>query len=122
MRGRARFGVRVSPSSTAHLAPIEPEEFTALVGLVPDGGRVVTTTAWMAAPVDDARGVDSKVVFVLPNRERLQRLVELVDEGALTVEVTRRIPLSELPGLHAEAASGRIAGKVICGMDEGYPP
>lgn len=96
-----------------NLAPIEPDEFTALVGLVRDGGRVVSTTAWMAAPTDEARGVDSKVVFVLPNRERLQELVELVDDGSLTVEVSRRIPLTELPVLHAEAAAGRIPGKVI---------
>jgi NADPH:quinone reductase-like Zn-dependent oxidoreductase len=52
-------------------------------------------------------------VFVLPNRERLTELVALVDDGALTVEVTRRIPLAELPALHAEGAAGRIAGKVI---------
>ena len=40
-------------------------------------------------------------------------LVALVDAGELTVEVTRRIPLAELPALHAEAAAGRIAGKVV---------
>jgi NADPH:quinone reductase-like Zn-dependent oxidoreductase len=39
--------------------------------------------------------------------------VSLVDAGALTIEVTRRIPLTELPALHKEAADGRIAGKVI---------
>lgn len=96
-----------------NLAPIEPDEFTTLVSLVRDGGRVVSTTAWMAAPADESRGVDSRIVFVLPNRDRLQQLVELVDAGELTVEVTRRIPLTELPALHAEAAAGRIAGKVI---------
>jgi hypothetical protein len=29
------------------------------------------------------------------------------------VEVTRRIPLTELPALHAEAAAGPITGKVL---------
>ena len=96
-----------------NLAPIEPERFTALVALVRDGGVVVSTTAWMPAPDDAARGIGSKVVFVLPNRERLARLAALVDEGELTVEVTRRIALAELPALHAEAAAGRVAGKVI---------
>ena len=52
-------------------------------------------------------------MFVLPNRDRLSELVSLVDKGELQVEVTRRIPLSELPALHAEAAAGRIAGKVV---------
>ncbi|PZE62736.1 NADP-dependent oxidoreductase [Curtobacterium sp. MCPF17_001] len=96
-----------------NLAPLDPAEFTRLVALVGDGGVVVSTTAWMPAPDDASRGVRSAVVFVLPNRDRLTRLVSLVDEGSLHVEVTRRIPLTELPALHAEAADGAIAGKVV---------
>jgi NADPH:quinone reductase-like Zn-dependent oxidoreductase len=96
-----------------NLAPIEPDRFAALVALVRDGGRVVSTTAFMATPGDDDRGVTAATVFVLPNRERLTQLVSLVDSGELHVEVTRRIPLTELPALHAEAAAGGVAGKVV---------
>ena len=96
-----------------NLAPIEPEQFAADVAAVRDGGAVVSTTAFMATPGDDARGVRAATVFVLPNRERLTELVSLVDAGALTVEVTRRVPLTELPAIHADAAAGRIAGKVV---------
>jgi NADPH:quinone reductase-like Zn-dependent oxidoreductase len=94
-------------------APIDPEQFTALVALVRDGGVVVSTTAWMPTPGDDARGVRAATVFVLPDRQRLTELVSLVDAGDLTVEVTRRIPLAELPALHTEAVAGRITGKVV---------
>lgn len=96
-----------------NLAPIDPDRFAALVALVRDGGKVVSTTAFMATPGDEARDVKPATVFVLPNRHRLGELVSLVDSGALQVEVTRRIPLTELPALHAEAAAGRIAGKVV---------
>ncbi|PJJ70721.1 NADPH:quinone reductase-like Zn-dependent oxidoreductase [Diaminobutyricimonas aerilata] len=96
-----------------NLAPIDPEQFAAYVALVRDGGAVVSTTAFMATPGDDSRGVRAVTVFVRPNRDRLRELVSLVDAGALRVEVTRRIPLSELQSLHAEGAAGRIAGKVI---------
>jgi NADPH:quinone reductase-like Zn-dependent oxidoreductase len=96
-----------------NLAPIEPDEFTALVRLVRDGGVVVSTTAWMAAPDDADRGVKSVVVFVRSDAGKLAELVSLVDSGVLALEVTRRMPLTELPALHAEAAEGRIAGKVI---------
>jgi NADPH:quinone reductase-like Zn-dependent oxidoreductase len=96
-----------------NLAPIDPDQFTALVALVRDGGKVVSTTAFMATPSDEARGVSAATVFVLPNRDRLTELVSLVNSGELEIEVTRRIPLTELPALHAEAAAGRIAGKVI---------
>ncbi len=96
-----------------NLAPIEPERFRALVAAVRDGGAVVSTTAFMATPGEESRGVRAATVFVLPDRERLAELVALVDAGQLTVEVTRRIPLAELPALHAEGAAGRIAGKVV---------
>jgi NADPH:quinone reductase-like Zn-dependent oxidoreductase len=96
-----------------NLAPIDPQDFAALVDVVRDGGAVVSTTAFMPTPDDESRGVRAATVFVLRNRERLAELVSLVDAGALTVEVTRRIPLTELPSLHAEAAAGRISGKVV---------
>lgn len=96
-----------------NLAPIDPERFTALVALVRDGGKVVSTTAFMPTPGDEARGVSPATVFVLPNRNRLTELVSLVDSGDLQLEATRRIPLTELPALHAEAAAGPIPGKVV---------
>ncbi|WP_432543540.1 NADP-dependent oxidoreductase [Kineococcus sp. SYSU DK002] len=96
-----------------NLAPIDPEQFTALVAAVRDGGKVVSTTAFMATPGDETRGVTATTVFVLPHRDRLAELVSLVDSGALSVEVTRRIALADLPALHAEAATGRIPGKVV---------
>ncbi|AZZ53086.1 NADP-dependent oxidoreductase [Rathayibacter festucae] len=96
-----------------NLAPLEPERFAALVAAVRDGGAVVSTTAFLSTPGDESRGVRAATVFVLPNRERLAELVALVDAGELAVEVTRRVPLAELPAVHAEAAAGRIAGKVI---------
>ncbi|OOB90874.1 NADP-dependent oxidoreductase [Rathayibacter sp. VKM Ac-2630] len=96
-----------------NLAPLEPELFGASVAAVRDGGAVVSTTAFLTTPGDESRGVRAETVFVLPNRDRLAELVRLVDDGDLTVEVTRRIPLADLPALHAEAAAGPIAGKVI---------
>ncbi|OII23061.1 NADP-dependent oxidoreductase [Curtobacterium sp. MCBA15_013] len=96
-----------------NLAPIEPEQFASFVAAVRDGGAVVSTTAFMATPGDESRGVRAATVFVLRNRERLAELVRLVDAGELTVEVTRRIPLTELQALHTEGAAGRIAGKVV---------
>lgn len=96
-----------------NLAPIDPQQFTAYVAAVNDGGAVVSTTAFMPTPGDDSRGVRAATVFVRPDRDRLRELVALVDDGRLTIEVTRRIPLTQLPALHAEAAAGRIPGKVI---------
>lgn len=96
-----------------NLAPIEPAEFEALVALVRDGGVVVATTAWMPTPGDEARGVRAAGVFVRADREQLARLVSLVDSGVLTVDVSERVALSELPSIHSRAAAGQLRGKVV---------
>lgn len=100
-----------------NLAPISPEEFTALVALVRDGGVVVATTAWMTTPGDEARGVRAIGVFVRADADELAHLVGLVDRGELTVGVAQRVPLSELPAVHARAARGEVRGKVIAVPD-----
>lgn len=96
-----------------NLAPISPDEFTALVGRVRDAGIVVSTTVWMTTPGDDTRGVRAADVYVQARAEQLAGLVALVDAGELTVDIARRVPLSELPAIHAEAAAGRLHGKVV---------
>ncbi|MBA8815263.1 NADPH:quinone reductase-like Zn-dependent oxidoreductase [Microbacterium halimionae] len=96
-----------------NLAPLDPEQFAAYVTVVRDGGIVVSTTAFLATPSDEKRGVRAATVFVRPNRDRLAELVSLIDDGALTIEATKRIPLQELPALHAEGAAGRVVGKVV---------
>jgi len=96
-----------------NLAPISPEEFAALVPLVRDGGIVVATTAWMTTPGDEERGVRTAGVFVEPKVDELNQLVALVDSGELTVNVAQRVPLSELPAVHARAAAGELRGKLV---------
>jgi NADPH:quinone reductase-like Zn-dependent oxidoreductase len=96
-----------------NLAPLTEDGFTALVALVRDGGIVVSTAAWMATPGDDTRGVRTAGVFVRADVDQLGQLVALVDGGELIVTVDRRVALSELPGVHAQAAAGGVHGKVI---------
>ena len=100
-----------------NLAPISPEEFAALVPLVRDGGIVVATTAWMTTPGDEERGVRTAGVFVEAKADELRELVARVDRGELTADVAQRVSLSELPGIHARAASGELHGKVVATPD-----
>jgi NADPH:quinone reductase-like Zn-dependent oxidoreductase len=96
-----------------NLAPINPVHFTALAGLVRDGGVVVSTTVWMPAPSDDDRGVRGVDLYVNSDAKQLSELVTRVDRGELTVGVAQRVPLSELPAVHAAAAAGTLHGKVV---------
>jgi NADPH:quinone reductase-like Zn-dependent oxidoreductase len=96
-----------------NLAPVDPAELAALVTLVRPGGVVVNTTVWMPAPADEERGVRGIDLFVRSDAEQLSQLVGLIDGGELRVDVARRVPLAELPAVHAEAAAGTLAGKVV---------
>jgi NADPH:quinone reductase-like Zn-dependent oxidoreductase len=96
-----------------NLAPVDPAELAALVSLVRPGGVVVNTTVWMPAPADEERGVRGIDLFVRSDAEQLSRLVALIDRGELRVDVAHRVPLAELPAVHAQAAAGTLHGKVI---------
>mgnify|MGYP001030773915 CR=1 FL=1 len=96
-----------------NLAPIDPDAFEALVALVRDGGIVVSTTAWMPAPSDEARGVRSTVVFVRSDAEQLAELASLVDSGDLHLPAARRVPFGGLAAVHEQSAAGTLRGKVV---------
>jgi NADPH:quinone reductase-like Zn-dependent oxidoreductase len=96
-----------------NLAPIEPAQLAALLDLVRSGGVLVNTTVWMPAPSDDQRGVRGIDLFVRSDADQLKRLVALIDSGELHVEVAQRIPLAELPAVHAQAAAGALHGKTV---------
>ncbi|OLF15214.1 NADP-dependent oxidoreductase [Actinophytocola xanthii] len=96
-----------------NLAAIDPAELTALAGLVRPGGAVVNTTVWMPAPSDEERGVRGIDLFVRSDADQLAKLAALVDRGELRVDVAERVPLSELPALHARAAEGAVHGKAV---------
>ena len=96
-----------------NLAPITPDGFTALVARVRDGGVVVSTTPTVTTPSDEERDVRAATIFVHPDANVLSRLVALIDSGELHVEIARRVPLSELPAIHQQAAAGEVRGKVV---------
>ena len=96
-----------------NLAPIDPAQLAALLTLIRSGGVLVNTTVWMPAPSDEQRGVRGIDLFVDSDAEQLSRLVALVDSGALRVDVAQRVPLAELPAVHAQAAKGELHGKVV---------
>jgi NADPH:quinone reductase-like Zn-dependent oxidoreductase len=96
-----------------NLARIGPEELVALAALVRSGGVVANTVPTIPTPTDDERGVRGVGVFVRSDAEQLSRLVAMVDRGELRVDVAERLPLAELPAVHAKADAGELRGKVV---------
>jgi NADPH:quinone reductase-like Zn-dependent oxidoreductase len=96
-----------------NLAPVDPAQLSALVTLIGDGGTLVNTTVWMPAPSDDKRGVTGINLFVRSDTDQLAQLVTQVDAGRLHIDIAERVPLADLPALHARAATGALpSGKV----------
>ena len=96
-----------------NLARIEPAQFEALAARVRDGGVVVNTVPTIPTPADETRGVRAVGVFVRSDAAQLAELVALVDGGEVRVDVAERRALAELPAVHAEAARGELAGRVV---------
>jgi NADPH:quinone reductase-like Zn-dependent oxidoreductase len=107
-----RFDVvlHLAPTSP-DLTPTSPEEIAQLVDLVADGGAFLSTT--VSGPEDPGRGVHTARIFVRSDPAQLAALVARVDAGDLKIHVAERRPLSELAAVHAEAATGRLAGKTV---------
>ena len=96
-----------------NLARIAPEQLAALVALVRPGGVVVNTVPTIPTPADEERGVRGVGLFVRSDTDQLGHLVALVDRGELRVDVAERVPLTELPAIHARAATGDLPGRVV---------
>jgi NADPH:quinone reductase-like Zn-dependent oxidoreductase len=85
----------------------------ALVASIRTGGVVVNTVPTIPTPGDEERGVRAVGVFVRSDAEQLSRLVAMVDRGELRVDVAERVPLAQLPAVHARAAAGTLPGRVV---------
>jgi NADPH:quinone reductase-like Zn-dependent oxidoreductase len=96
-----------------NLAPISPEQFTTLAGVVRDGGVIVNTTVWMPAPSDERRGVRGIDLFVRSDATQLAELATRVDRGDLTIAIAERVPMTDLAAIHSRAAGGTLTGKVV---------
>ena len=111
--GDVSTAVREPVDVLLNLAPISPEEFTALAGVVRDGGVIVNTTVWMPAPSDETRGVRGIDLFVRSDATQLAELAGRVDRGELTVDIAERVPMTDLASIHTRAAEGTLDGKVV---------
>src|SRR4051794_14846940 len=110
---RVREAVAEPVDVLLNLARIAPEELEALVPLVKPGGVIVNTVPTIPTPSDEARDVRAVGVFVRSDAQRLSQLTALVDSGQLRVDVAERVPLAELPAVHASGDAGEVSGKVV---------
>jgi len=94
-----------------NLAPIAPAELGAIARLVRPGGAVLSTVP--SAVGDEASDVSAVAVFARSDAGQLANLVAMIDAGELQVDVSERLPLSELPAVHARSDAGTLPGKIV---------
>ncbi len=86
-------------------------QMAALVGLVKPGGVLITT----GSPVepDAQRNVRAESMALHPDTDELRQIVDRIDAGQLTIDVSASFPLSQTAAVHARAAAGELRGKVL---------
>ncbi|MFD4245696.1 NADP-dependent oxidoreductase [Streptomyces sp. NPDC058525] len=94
-----------------NLVPLSPPEAAALAPLVRPGGRIVS----IASPIEPAADAEVRAVHMVARNDvaHLAALVELVDAGALGIDISDSRPLADLADVHRLSEAGRIRGKVI---------
>ncbi|GAA2113485.1 NAD(P)H-binding protein [Actinomadura alba] len=93
-----------------NLAVITPTAAADLVPLVRSGGVIVS----IATPVEPPAGAQVTAVHFLARNEpgQLTEIVELIDTGELTVEVTGSHRLADLALVHGKSQAGQTHGKI----------
>jgi NADPH:quinone reductase-like Zn-dependent oxidoreductase len=79
-----------------------------------DAPKQVRDSARIASIIDPGTvlAMGGRYVFVRPDRDGLEALTRLVDEGALRVELATVLPLDEIADAHRLSEEGHVRGKV----------
>lgn len=80
-----------------------------------DAPRQVKDVARVVSIIDaqTVKGLGGKYVFVRPEREHLDALAALAEEGTLKVDVSEVFPLERIADAHRLSESGHTRGKIV---------
>ena len=62
---------------------------------------------------DTVLDLGGRYVFVRPERDHLEALARLVDDGALRVQIAERFPLEQIAEAHRLSEQGHTRGKIV---------
>ncbi|MEU8243438.1 NADP-dependent oxidoreductase [Actinoplanes missouriensis] len=94
-----------------NLVPLSPAASAGLLSTLRPGGTVVSITNPVEAP---ASARVRAMTFVARNDVgQLRALVDLVDAGAVRIDVAASRPLADIASVHRDAEAGRTRGKIV---------
>lgn len=80
---------------------------------VRDGGRLITLSAPPGAELGQGRDVRDEFFVVEPNRDELEQIAALVDDGTITVSVGETYPLEQASTAYADRGRQGRPGKTV---------
>jgi NADPH:quinone reductase-like Zn-dependent oxidoreductase len=89
------------------------ETTESLVPTLREGGVLVTIANAPPEQAAAARGARAKLHVMSSSSEQLAKIVGLVAEGAVRVEITKTFPLSEASQAHTLSEAGHTRGKIV---------
>jgi NADPH:quinone reductase-like Zn-dependent oxidoreductase len=95
------------------LDPIGGRTTEASVGILNDGGTLVSLAGQPTVSLPEGRGLSAGYFIVEPDRAQLIELARLVDEGRLRVEVAGVFPLEAVREAFELARTPHTRGKVV---------
>lgn len=81
--------------------------------VVRPGGTLVSILAYADEAALQRRGIQTRYVFVSPNREQLGELAARFDAGRLTTHLAGVFPLAQAAAAHRQMETGHTAGKLV---------
>jgi NADPH:quinone reductase-like Zn-dependent oxidoreductase len=94
-----------------NLVALDRDVGAVLADLVRPDGVIVSITGKVEIPAGVR--IRSSQLIARNDPEILTRLVELIDAGELTIDISERLPLSKLADVHRRSETGEIRGKIV---------
>jgi len=95
------------------LDPIGGRTSQASLGVLKDGGRLITLAGPPTVTLPEGRNLSARFFIVEPERSQLIEIARLVDDGRLRVEVAEVFPLEDAAAAYEFARTARRRGKVV---------
>lgn len=83
------------------------------VSLVKNGGHLISIVEKQAPEIDPKKNIHFAWHFVAPNGKQLEKIAELIEEGAVIVPALTEMPLEEAAEAQTLLKQGHTRGKIV---------
>ncbi len=95
------------------MVTFDPNTFAPLAKAVRPGGKISTLTGGATEDAPAAAGLTGQMVMAGTSRDSLNRLIADVEDGTLTIDVERALPLDDADKGRETMANRRARGKIV---------